>query len=289
MNLSPESQGLNKEGEPLPGPAAIDLPAADADKDADGGEETKTAEEEPADSDHDHSNDDSERLPFNPSNKKKAKHTKETAPSDHDSSSREDADARSVTILTGSEKKKKRPVAADATPNKKTTSKGKKRKKRTQTTPPTGNPLPRTPPSIGSHMSFPTKKKLEHYSQSAAKNLREKKIVGYELKERTARKMVKNHSNETHLEVSNGMLPWMSELGLSDDNKTIFLYRNKMNHNTISPNLSNEITNNFLDNPIRADLKGKVHSKDMGSDMTCILTYNTKVSVNTILETFYNL
>lgn len=101
--------------------------------------------------------------------------------------------------------------------------------------------------------------------------------------------MVKKHSNETHLEVSNGMLPWMSELGLSDDNKTIFLYRNKMNHNTISPNLSNEITNNFLDNPIRADLKGKVHSKDMGSDMTCILTYNTKVSVNAILETFYNL
>ena len=158
MNLSPESQGLNKEGEPLPGPAAIDLPAADADKDADGGEETKTAEEEPADSHHDLSNDDSERRPFNPSNKKKAKHTKETAPSDHVSSSREDADARSVTILTRSDKKKKRPVAADATPNKKTTSKGKKRKKRTQTTPPTGNPLPRTPPSIGSHMSFPTKK-----------------------------------------------------------------------------------------------------------------------------------
>ena len=161
MGVSPASQGLNKEGEPLPDPAAINLPAADADKDADGGEETTTAEEEPADSDHDLSDDDSERLPFIPLNKKKAKHEKETAPSDHDSSSREDADARSVTILTGSEKKKKRPVAADATPNKKTTSKGKKRKKGAEATPPTGNPLPRTRPSIGSHMSFPTKKKLD--------------------------------------------------------------------------------------------------------------------------------
>ena len=47
MGVSPASQGLNEEGEPLPDPVAIDLPAADADKDADGGEETKTAEEEP--------------------------------------------------------------------------------------------------------------------------------------------------------------------------------------------------------------------------------------------------
>ena len=119
---------------------------------------TKNAEEETADGDHDLSNDNSERLPFNPSKKKKAKHAKETAPSDHDSSSREDADTRSVTIMTGSEKKKKRPVAAEVTPNQKTTSKRKKREKGAEMTPPTGNPLPRTPPSIGSHMSFPTKK-----------------------------------------------------------------------------------------------------------------------------------
>ena len=62
-----------------------------------------------------------------------------------------------------------------------------------------------------------------------------------------------------------------------------------MNHNAISSNLSNKITNNFLDNPIRADLKGKVHSNDMGSDMTCFLTYNKDVRVNTVLENLYNL
>ena len=50
--------------------------------------------------------------------------------------------------------------------------------------------------------------------------------------------------------------------------------------------LSNEITNNFLGNPIPADLKGKVHAKDMGTDMICFLTYNNKVSVNTVLKIF---
>ena len=52
-----------------------------------------------------------------------------------------------------------------------------------------------------------------------------------------------------------------------------------MNHNSISPTLSNEITNNFLSNPIGTDLRGKVHAKDMGTDMTYFLTYNDKVSM----------
>jgi hypothetical protein len=158
---------------------------------------------------------------------------------------------------------------------------GKKEKKRkgSETTPPTGNAKARTPPSIGSSMKFPSNRELEQCSQEAGlKKRANNKIVGYELKEREARQMVETNSNETRLEVSNGMWPWTSELGLSKDKETIFLFRNKLNHNTISPKLSNEITNNFLDNPIRADLKGKVYSKDMGSDMTCILTYNTKVS-----------
>jgi len=52
-----------------------------------------------------------------------------------------------------------------------------------------------------------------------------------------------------------------------------------MNHNSISPTLSDEITNNFLGNPIGTGLTGKVHAKDMGTDMTCFLTYNDKVSM----------
>ncbi len=91
--------------------------------------------------------------------------------------------------------------------------------------------------------------------------------------------MVEKDSKVLYLDVSNSMWHWLSEAELSGDNATIFLYRNKVNHNTISPMLSNEIANNFLGNPIGADLKDKVHSSDNGSDMIHILTYNTKVSV----------
>ena len=52
-----------------------------------------------------------------------------------------------------------------------------------------------------------------------------------------------------------------------------------MNHNTVSTSLSNEIRDNFLGNPIGADLNGKINDLNMGADMKCILAYNTMVSV----------
>ena len=72
---------------------------------------------------------------------------------------------------------------------------------RTQTLPST-NAQAKTPPSIGSHMNFPTNEKLDKYSQSAAKKIGGKIIGGNERKEREARKMVIDNSNETHLEVA---------------------------------------------------------------------------------------
>ena len=61
---------------------------------------------------------------------------------------------------------------------------------------------------------------------------------------------------------------------LSGNSATIFTYRNKVKHNTISPMLSYEIATNFIVNHILADLKGRVHQQVMGSDMTFILTYH---------------
>ena len=129
---------------------------------------------------------------------------------------------------------------------------------------------------------------MEQFSEAAEKKFATKPCVGNELKERNARAMVEDNSNLIHLEVRNGMWPWISDVSLDDDGN-IYFYRNQVNHNAISPNLSNEITNNFLGNPIRADLKGKVHGQDIRTDMICFLTYNNKVSVNTALENFHNL
>ncbi|MCP4748932.1 MAG: hypothetical protein GY874_22795, partial [Desulfobacteraceae bacterium] len=121
--------------------------------------------------------------------------------------------------------------------------------------------------------------------EAAKKKLASKPCVGNELKEREARAMVEDNSNLMHVKFHNGMWPFVSDVSLADDGNIKF-HRNKINHNAISQNSSNGITNNYLGNPIRADLKGNVHAKDMGTDMICFLTYNNKVAVNTVLEIF---
>ena len=147
---------------------------------------------------------------------------------------------------------------------------------------------PKTPTSVGSGVRFLNSTKLEQYSEAAEKKFVSKPCAGKDLKERNARAMVEVNSNLIHLEIRNGMWPWVSDVSLADDG-SIYFYRNQVNHNAISPNLSNEITNNFLGNPICTDLKGKVHEQDIGNDMICFLTYNDKVSVKTALKNFHNL
>ena len=76
------------------------------------------------------------------------------------------------------------------------------------------------------------------------------------------------------------MWPFVSKVTLSSDGTTVHLMRNEVNQNTISPSLSNEITNNFLGNPIGANRGDKLHDPTMGTDMKCFLTYNAKVSLS---------
>ena len=98
-------------------------------------------------------------------------------------------------------------------------------------------------------------------------------------REREARNVVESNTSLMQAEVHHCMWPWLSNVGLSKDGN-IYCYRNQMNHNSITSNLSNKIMNNFLGNPIGADLSGKVHAKDVGTDTLCFLTYNDKVSNN---------
>ena len=170
-------------------------------------------------------------------------------------------------------------ATAEATPVQSARKSPKKKKRQGgKATPPTGNAKAKTPTSVGSDVKFLPNARLEKYRQAAEKKLASKPCVGNELKERKARTMVEENSNLMHMEVRNGMWPWLSDVSLADDGN-IYFYRNQMNHNAISPDLSNEIANNFLGNPLRADLKGKVHAQDMGTDMACFLTHNSKVSV----------
>ena len=137
---------------------------------------------------------------------------------------------------------------------------GKKRRKKDET-PPTDKTI------------------LIQYGVDAKKNQDNRKLGIEEQKERDAIEMVEKSCKGFKLVVSNCMWPYISELMLSKDEHTVHLIRNEVNHNTISKPLTNEITNNYADNPILADLNGKIHNRGMGDDMTCILTFNTLVSV----------
>ena len=123
------------------------------------------------------------------------------------------------------------------------------------------------------------KKTLTKYGVNAKKNQDKRKLGNEEKKERDAIEVVKESCNEFKLVVSNSMWAHVSEVMLSKDGKRVHLIRNQANHNTISKPLTNEITNNYADNPIMADLNGKIHDRSIGDDMTCILTHNTLVSV----------
>ena len=114
---------------------------------------------------------------------------------------------------------------------------------------------------------------------NAKKNQDTRKLGNEEKKERDAIEVVKESCNEFKLVVSNSMWAFVSEVMLSEDEKRVHLLRIQANHNTISKPLTNEITNNYADNPIMADLNGKIHDRSIGDDMMCILTHNALVSV----------
>ena len=122
------------------------------------------------------------------------------------------------------------------------------------------------------------KKDLEQWSREAKESQEQFQPGNEEKKGREAKQIIAEKTKHLQLMVSNSMWPFVSEVALSEDGNTVHLVRNEVNHNTISPSLSNEITNNFLGNPIGANRGDKLHDPTMGTDMKCILTYNEKVS-----------
>ena len=167
-----------------------------------------------------------------------------------------------------------------STPKKRTLPEGKAssaKKKGTKLFTPKRNKKTSFPKSV---VESTKKEDLEQWSQQAKMRQNLFQPGNEEKKEREAKKLVAEKTKDIQLTVSNSMWPFVSELKLSDDGNTVYLIRNEVNHNTISPSMSNEITNNFLGNPIEANRGDKLHDPNMGTDMKCILTYNTKVSIH---------
>ena len=76
---------------------------------------------------------------------------------------------------------------------------------------------------------------------------------------------------------------FLSECERVEGSDEIFFLRVPVNHNCVNSKVAHEITNNILGNPVHADLANKFHEPNMGTDMHCLLTYNTKVSLCPLL------
>ena len=101
-----------------------------------------------------------------------------------------------------------------------------------------------------------------------------------ELIETNAVKTVKINSTLILVEVNNSMWTFVYECHITkvEGKDTIIFTRNQVNCNHVSSNLANKIKNNFLNNPIGADLSVNVHDKHMENDIQCLLTWNDWVN-----------
>ena len=134
-----------------------------------------------------------------------------------------------------------------------------------------------TPSSIASKNKFLSDKSKKRI---LAMRLVENELTENERIETVALEVIDKHSSQIEVSVHNSMWPFVSECNITElkDEEVITFTRNQVNHNHVNPNLANEITNNFLGNPINADLSGKTHKKSMGNDMKCLLTCNQLVN-----------
>ena len=71
-------------------------------------------------------------------------------------------------------------------------------------------------------MKFLPNERLEKYSKDAKKKLENQPCADLERREREARDVVENNSVLMHVEVRNGMWPWLSDVGLSEDGHNSF-------------------------------------------------------------------
>jgi len=148
-------------------------------------------------------------------------------------------------------------TTVDSTPTKRT-----ERKKKT-----------RTPPTPAFASKARNAKSLQKVQKDAPKEDLDTAKV-----ERAAI-LFKKTTKSTTVTVNNMMWLFLSECERVEGSNAIVFLRVPVNHNCVNSKVAHEITNNILRNPDHADLANKFHEPNMGTDMHCLMTYNTKVSL----------
>ena len=156
------------------------------------------------------------------------------------------------------------PVAGSklSTPDRQTPTKKTKRKKNR-----------RTPPTP----AFQSKRKNAKTHQRAKKDAPKEDLDTAKVER--ALMLFKKKTKSTTVTVNNTMWLFLSECERVEGSDEIVFLRVPVNHNCVNSKVAHEITNNILGNPVHADLANKFHEPNMGTDMHCLLTYNTKVSL----------
>ena len=131
-----------------------------------------------------------------------------------------------------------------------------------------------TPSSVALNVRFLTP---ERHNKLKNVKKHENKLTEIEEIETKAMATINHNLSCVIIQVSNDMWTFASDCECADDEEEIFFMRNQVNHNSVGPAIANEITNNFLNNPINADLTGRVYNRDMGGDVNCLLSRNKKV------------
>ena len=131
----------------------------------------------------------------------------------------------------------------------------------------------RMPPTPG----FGSKKKNQKRLQRVQKNAPMEDLDV--AKVAAAAALFKKTTKSTTVTVNNTMWLFLCECERAVGSGDIVFLRVPVNHNCVNSKVALEITNNILGNPVRANLKDKFHEPNMGTDMHCLMTYNTKVSL----------
>ena len=139
-----------------------------------------------------------------------------------------------------------------------------------------------TPSSVASGIQFFTPEKQKELKEV---KMQEQKLTEVEEIETKALAIINSNTKSTRLDVHRSMWAFAAECECRGDEEEIFFQRCQVNHNCVAPPIANEITNNFLGNPINADQTGKVYECSMGGDMHCLFTCNDEVNVCS--EIFY--
>ena len=131
----------------------------------------------------------------------------------------------------------------------------------------------RTPPTPGFDSKRKNQKRLQRVQKNAPmEDLDVAKVAA-------AAALFKKTTKSTTVTVNNTMWLFLCECERAEGSGDIVFLRVPVNHNCVNSKVAHEITNNILGNPVRANLKDKFHEPNMGTDMHCLMTYNTKVSL----------